>query len=201
MEDLGPESYILEIEIYHNGMDRTLTISQTTYVKNLLDNYQMTDFQPVSMPMILNSRLQEASEEDKHEFQELNIDYRQAIGIKHWQAFENLLQYLKGTTSLVLTLGGDSSNLRTFSDADYANCKDTRKSIMGYMTMIGNSCINWTGKKQSMILTSSCEAEYKTQLESGKDLIWTEILLQDLKISITYPLQLNGDNQGAVALA
>ncbi|MBW0506037.1 hypothetical protein O181_045752 [Austropuccinia psidii MF-1] len=200
-----------------------------TYVKNLLDDYQMIDCKPVLTPMVPNSRLQEASDEEKQAFKELKINYRQAIGrisylqvatrgdlsfttsqlsqflenpgIKHWLAFKHLLRYLKGTISLALTLGGNSSSLQTFSDADYANCKDTRKSVTGYMTMIGNSCINWKSKKQSTISTSSCEAEYKAQFEGGKDLIWTALLLQDLRVNVSYPLKLNGDNQGAIALA
>ncbi|MBW0544101.1 hypothetical protein O181_083816 [Austropuccinia psidii MF-1] len=67
--------------------------------------------------------------------------------------------------------------------------------------MISNSCINWKSKEQSTISTSSCEAKYKAQLEGGKDLIWTALLLQDLRMTVNYPLQLNGDNQGAIALA
>ncbi|MBW0593706.1 hypothetical protein O181_133421, partial [Austropuccinia psidii MF-1] len=229
MEDLGPATYILGIEIRRDRNAKTLSLSQMTYIKNLLNDYQMMDCKPVPIPMVPNSRLQQASEEEKHTFEELKINYRKAIGkisylqvatrgdlafttsqlsqwlenpgIKHWQAFKHLLRYLKGTISLALTLGGSSSSLQTFSDADYTNCKDTRKSVTGYMTMIGNSCINWKSKKQSTISTSSCEAEYKAQFEGGKDLIWTALLLQDLRMTVNYPLQLNGDSQGAIALA
>ncbi|MBW0499102.1 hypothetical protein O181_038817 [Austropuccinia psidii MF-1] len=216
MEDLGPAAYILGIEICQDRIVKTLTLSQMTYVKNLLDEYQMMDCKPVSTPMVPNSRLQEASEEEKHAFKELKINYQQAIGkisyvqvstrgdlsftmsqlsqflenpgIKHWQAFKHLLRYLKSTISLALTLGGNSLSLQTFSDTDYANCKDTRKSITCYMMMIGNSCINWKSKNHSMISTSSCEAKYKAQFEGGKDLIWTALLLQDLRMNVNYPL-------------
>ncbi|MBW0503222.1 hypothetical protein O181_042937 [Austropuccinia psidii MF-1] len=210
MEDLGPETYILGIEIHRDRIAKTLTLSQMTYVKNLLNDYEMMDCKPVSTPMVPNSRLQEASKEEKCALDELKINYWKAIGkisylqnpgIQHLKAFKHLLQYLKGTISLALTLGGNSLSLQTFSDADYANCKDTRKSITGYMTMIGNSCINWKSKKQSTISTSSCKAKYKAQFEGGKDLVWTALLLEDLRINVNYPLKLNGDNQGAIALA
>ncbi|MBW0519087.1 hypothetical protein O181_058802 [Austropuccinia psidii MF-1] len=135
MEDLGPETYILGIEIWRDRTTKTLTLSQMTYVKNLLDDYQMMDCKPVSTPMIPNSRLQEASDKEKQAFKELKINYRQAIGrisylqvatrgdlsfttsqlsqflenpgIKHWLAFKHLLRYLEGTISLALTLGGN----------------------------------------------------------------------------------------------
>ncbi|MBW0478117.1 hypothetical protein O181_017832 [Austropuccinia psidii MF-1] len=229
MEYLGPAAYILGIEIRQDKIVKTLTLSQITYAKNLLDEYQMTDCKPLLTPMVPKSRLQEASEEEKHMLKELKINYQQAIGkisylqvatrgdlsftmsqlsqflenlgIKHQQAFKHLLQYLKSTISLALTLGGNSLSLQTFSDTDYVNCKDTRKFITSYMTMIGNSCINWKSKKHSTISTFSCEAKYKAQFEGGKDLIWTALLLQDLRMNVNYPLQLNGDNQGAIVLA
>ncbi|MBW0472408.1 hypothetical protein O181_012123 [Austropuccinia psidii MF-1] len=187
MKDLGPARYILGIEIHQNRIGKILTLLQITYVKNLLDEYQMTNCKPVSTPIVPNSRLKEAFKEERHAFKGLNINYQQAI---------SKISYLE-----VATRGGNSPNLQTFSDGYYANCKDTRKSITCYMTMVGNSCINWKSKKKTMISKSSCEDEYKAQFEGGKDLFWTAILLQYLRRSVDYPLQLNGDNQGAIALA
>ncbi|MBW0544103.1 hypothetical protein O181_083818 [Austropuccinia psidii MF-1] len=80
MEDLGPATYILGIEIRRDRNAKTLSLSQMTYIKNLLNDYQMMDCKPVPTPMVPNSRLQQASEEEKHTFEELKINYRQAIG-------------------------------------------------------------------------------------------------------------------------
>ncbi|MBW0530453.1 hypothetical protein O181_070168 [Austropuccinia psidii MF-1] len=147
----------------------------------------MTDCKPVSKLMAPSSRLKEACKEERHALKEQNINYQQEI-VK--------ISYLQ-----VATRGGKLPNIQTSSDTDYASCKDTRKSITGYRTMVGNSFINRKSKKQTTISTSSCEANYKAQFEGGKDLVWTEILLQDLQISVDYPLTLNGDNQGSIALA
>ncbi|MBW0520642.1 hypothetical protein O181_060357 [Austropuccinia psidii MF-1] len=67
--------------------------------------------------------------------------------------------------------------------------------------MVGGSCINWKTKKQTTMSTSSCEAEYRARYEGGKDLLWLDRLLEDLKISVLKPLKLFGDNQGAISLA
>ncbi|MBW0482067.1 hypothetical protein O181_021782 [Austropuccinia psidii MF-1] len=56
-------------------------------------------------------------------------------------------------------------------------------------------------KKQATISPSSCEAEYKSQYEGGKDLICTERLLKDVNINFHLPLQPYGNNQGAISLA
>ncbi|MBW0571804.1 hypothetical protein O181_111519 [Austropuccinia psidii MF-1] len=101
----------------------------------------------------------------------------------------------------MLRLGGISLSLSVFCDADFANCKDTRKLISGFMTKVGDSCITWKSRKQSTVSTSSCEAEYKAQYERGKEAISTGILLKDLGIDIVYPLEVCADNQGAIAPA
>ncbi|MBW0496166.1 hypothetical protein O181_035881 [Austropuccinia psidii MF-1] len=195
----------------------------------LEDSYEMKSCKPVSTPMVPNSRLQEATEEETKEFEILNINYQQAVGkisylqvatrgdlafvtsqlsqylvkpgIKHWLAFKHLLQYLQGKKHLMLRLGGMSLSLSVFCDADFANCNGTRKSISGFMMKVGDFCITWKSKKQSTVSTLSCEAEYKAQYEGGKEEIWTGILLKDLGVVIVYTLEVCADNQGANALA
>ncbi|MBW0591454.1 hypothetical protein O181_131169 [Austropuccinia psidii MF-1] len=66
---------------------------------------------------------------------------------------------------------------------------------------MGNSCINWKSRKQNTVSTSSCEVEYKGQYEGAKELLWLARLLVELGISVPMPLQLFGDNQGAMSLA
>ncbi|GMF66173.1 unnamed protein product [Phytophthora lilii] len=64
-------------------------------------------------------------------------------------------KYLSGTTDQGLLLGGstsvDASNLAdhlaAYTDSDYANCPDTRRSVGGYVTMIGTSPISWLSRK------------------------------------------------------
>lgn len=59
--------------------------------------------------------------------------YLDCFRIEHWTAAVRVLRYLKGTRTLSLVLGGSPpSSLVSYSDADYANCKDTSRSINGY---------------------------------------------------------------------
>ncbi|MBW0533508.1 hypothetical protein O181_073223 [Austropuccinia psidii MF-1] len=106
-------------------------------------------------------------------------------GYSHWIAFKHLLQYLAGSYF----------SLCSYSDADYANCIKTQRSVSGYLTMISNSCINWKSRKQNTVSTSSCEAEYKAQYEGAKDLLWSARLLEELGISVAKPLQLFGTSR------
>ncbi|MBW0541438.1 hypothetical protein O181_081153, partial [Austropuccinia psidii MF-1] len=229
MEDLGPANFVLGIKLTRNRATKEIFLSQASYVKELLHEYDMSECKPVATPMVANSKISAASDDDHQQFLSLNKNYRKAIGKisylqvatrpdlafitsqlsqflekpghSHWIAFKHLLRYLAGTKDLALCLGGNNLSLCSYSDADYANCIDTRRSVSGYLTMVGKSCINWKSRKQNTVSTSSCEAEYKAQYEGGKDLLWSRRLLEDLKISVPKPLQLFGDNQGAISLA
>jgi hypothetical protein len=62
--------------------------------------------------------------------------YLKNPGMRHWNYVLRGLKYLSGTKSYGITLGGVRATdelmeeaLRVFSDADYANCLDTRRSV------------------------------------------------------------------------
>src|SRR5882757_3947891 len=63
---------------------------------------------------------------------------------EHWNATIRVLCYIKGTRSLSLVLSCDSSTLSGYSDADYANCCDTSRSISGYCYSLGSGVISWS---------------------------------------------------------
>ncbi|GMF31028.1 unnamed protein product [Phytophthora lilii] len=62
-------------------------------------------------------------------------------GKAHWNAVKRGLKYLNGTRSLGITLGGirnleqyeSKHYLTAYSDADYANCPDMRRSVGGFI--------------------------------------------------------------------
>ncbi|DAZ94444.1 TPA: hypothetical protein N0F65_002762 [Lagenidium giganteum] len=68
-------------------------------------------------------------------------------GQEHWKAVIRGLRYLAGTQELGIKLGGTceltasslADALTAYSDADYANCPDTRRSVGGDITMIAQA--------------------------------------------------------------
>ncbi|GKA77340.1 hypothetical protein Tco_0783801 [Tanacetum coccineum] len=51
-------------------------------------------------------------------------------------------------------------HLEAFSDSDYAGATGDRKSTTGGCQYLGRRLISWQCKKQTIVATSSCEAEY-----------------------------------------
>jgi hypothetical protein len=99
--------------------------------------------------------------------------YLDCYSFEHWTAATRLVRYLKGTRDLQLHLGGDHPiSLHAFSDSDWANCLDTRRSVGGYTCSLGSGAISWMARKQKVIATSSCEAEYVAAFEMAKECIW-----------------------------
>lgn len=119
----------------------------------------------------------------------------------HWHAALRVVRYLKGTRDLQLVLGGDCISLAGYSDSDYANCLDTRRSVMGYSYNLGLGAISWASRKQKTVSLSSCEAEYIAVSEAGKEGTWLRQLLSGLHIALPSATRLACDNNGAVSLA
>lgn len=51
MKDLGPAQYVLGIRIRQDLEGKRITLDQSTYIKNFLLNYQMSDANPTSTPL------------------------------------------------------------------------------------------------------------------------------------------------------
>nr|GEY17481.1 uncharacterized mitochondrial protein AtMg00810-like [Tanacetum cinerariifolium] len=79
----------------------------------------------------------------------------------HLHAIKRIFRYLKGKPHLGLWYPKDSPfNLVAYSDNDYASASQDRKSTTGGYQFLGCRLISWQCKKQTVVATSSTEAEY-----------------------------------------
>lgn len=228
MEDLGDCQSFLGMRITRDRASRTITLTQDSYIRNILKEYGMLDCQPVTTPMIPNSHLVPATDDEIAEFQSSGDNYCRAVGLlnylvqctrpdlalvssqlsqfldkpgtQHWSAFKRVLQYLKGTETLGLTLGGHPVILSTYSDSDYARCPYTRRSTSGYCTIVAGGCVSWRARKQPTVGTSSTEAEYRASYEGSQETVWIRQLLSNFGYPQLEPTTLFCDNQGSIAL-
>jgi hypothetical protein len=128
--------------------------------------------------------------------------YLDSYAFTHWNAAVRVVQYLKGTRELKLHLGGDNPiNLIGFTDSDWANCTDTRRSLGGFAWSLGSGLCSWSVKKQKTVAASSCEAEYVAAFEASRECVWLRMLLKEIDFPQNNPTTLLCDNQAAISLS
>jgi hypothetical protein len=103
----------------------------------------------------------------------------------------------KGTNHWRLTLGGKSSEITVFTNADWGSHRDDRRSIGAYVIKTGDGAVSWKSKRQGCVALPSMEAEYVALCQVSKESLWTV----SLGISLRGPMVVNVDNQGSTALA
>nr|GEV86414.1 putative ribonuclease H-like domain-containing protein [Tanacetum cinerariifolium] len=87
--------------------------------------------------------------------------FQVTLKVSHLHAVKRIFRYLKGKPHLGLWYPKDSPfNLVAYSDSDYAGASLDRKSTTGGCQFLGCKLISWQCKKQTVVATSSTEAEY-----------------------------------------
>ncbi|TYK30037.1 Retrovirus-related Pol polyprotein from transposon TNT 1-94 [Cucumis melo var. makuwa] len=87
-----------------------------------------------------------------------------------------------------------------YSDSDFVECVDTRKSTFGYLFLLAEGAISWKSAKQSIIAESTMEAEFVACFEATIHGLWLRNFISGLGIvdSIGKPLRTYCDNSTAV---
>ena len=79
----------------------------------------------------------------------------------HMIALKRIIKYVKTTIEFGVWYSKDTSDvLAGYSDADWAENADDRKSTSGGCFYMGNNLVSWMSKKQNSISLSTVEAEY-----------------------------------------
>ena len=122
---------------------------------------------------------------------------------EYWKGAKRVLRYIKGTINYGLVFDGRSTkcSLIGYSDADWANDVDTRRSTSGYVFQINGSTISWSSKRQYCVTRSSTEGEYVALSHATQEVVWLRRLLNDIGEKHDQPSVMNGDNQGAIELS
>jgi hypothetical protein len=122
---------------------------------------------------------------------------------EHFAALRRVLKYLIATKEHKLVLPKiktDQLEITAYSDSDWAGDKLDRKSYTGSLVLLNNVPVIWNSKKQSIVATSSTEAEYIAASETVKDMLYVYNLLTEIT-PVSTPMSLFVDNSGSICIS
>ena len=214
-----PETF-LGMEI--NRTENKLKLTQENYTDKVLNKYGMEESKPVSTPLVKAEGIDEEEASGKYPYREtigsllyLSNKTRPDIGFavnycsryvekptnQRIRDTKRIMRYLNSTKEYGISYDAntDEDKVIAYCDSDFAGDTETRKSTTGYVIIYCGGPISWSSRKQSIVATSSTEAEYIAAAECCKELIYIKSLLIEL-IDKPIDITLNIDNQSAISL-
>ncbi|GJT09623.1 putative reverse transcriptase domain-containing protein [Tanacetum coccineum] len=182
MSSMGELTFFLGLQVKQNKAG--IFISQDKYVAEILKKFDLVNVKIAITPMetkVALTKDEEAVDVDVHLYRSMigslmyltasRPDIMYAVCVcsrfqvtpktSHLNAVKRIFKYLKGKPNLGLWYPRESPfDLEAFSDSDYGGSNLDRKSITGGCQFLGQRLISWQCKKQTIVATSTTEAEY-----------------------------------------
>lgn len=222
LKDLGDIRKCLGVNVSVNKSKKTITLSQSDYIDQVLQKFNMSQCKPIQTPM--ETKLHVSKGENyvgKFPYQQVigclmylavltRPDITYAVGFlsqfnncysrEHCEYVKRLLRYLKFTKNYGLKYTADGNSiLEGYVDADWGANVIDRKSYTGYCFTLSGCVISWETKKQTTVALSSSEAEYMAITEACKEAVYVRNLLYEITQNL-YTIDLFNDNQSAQKL-
>ncbi|CAI7800963.1 unnamed protein product [Closterium sp. NIES-54] len=183
--DLGELTSYLGLRITRDRAQRTITLTQSHIVQQVLQRFGFTYSSPQSNPLPTGHSL---SAPPSDESVEPSGPYLELVGC--------LI-----TSGMGLVLGGRARVVLTgHADASWVDDLATQRSSQGYTFSLGSGSVSWRSTRSSSVLSSSCEAEFYAGAMSAQELRWLTYLLTVLGEAPRSPPVLYVDNKAMLAL-
>ncbi|GJW37554.1 hypothetical protein Tco_0060474 [Tanacetum coccineum] len=150
-------------------------ISQDKYVAEILKKFDFASVKTASTPIETQKPLVK-DEEAICACSRFQVTPKTS----HLSAVKRIFRYLKGKPKLGLWYPRESSfDLESYSDSDYAGANLDRKSTTGGCQFLGRRLITWQCKKQTIVATSTTEAEYVAAASCCGQVLWIQNQMLD----------------------
>ncbi|GJX31986.1 putative ribonuclease H-like domain-containing protein [Tanacetum coccineum] len=201
MSSMGELTFFLGLQVKQNKGG--IFISQDKYVAEILKKFDLVNVKAAITPMETKVPLtkdEEAFDVDVHLYRSMigslmyltasRPDIMYAVCVcsrfqvtpktSHLNAVKRIFKYLKGKPNLGLWYPRESPfDLEAFSDSDYGGSNLDRKSTTGGCQFLGQRLISWQCKKQTIVATSTTEAEYVAAANCCGQVLWVQNQLLD----------------------
>ncbi|GJY94131.1 putative ribonuclease H-like domain-containing protein [Tanacetum coccineum] len=201
MSSMGELTFFLGLQVKQK--EDGIFISQDKYVVEILKKFDFMNVKHASTPIESHKPLvkdEEAADVDVHLYRSMigSLMYLTASRpdimfvvcacsrfqvtpkTSHLHAVKRILRYLKGKPKLGLWYPRESSfDLVAYSDSDYGGANLDRKSTIGGCQFLGHRLISWQCKKQTIVATSTTEAEYVAAANCCGQVLWIQNQMLD----------------------
>ena len=193
---MGDLHWYTGIKIVHDRAQRTITISQDLYTRDILERFNMAEVHPTTTLMATKLKLEKLDTPmvDIQLYQSMlgsvmytmtgtRLDLAYAIGYlsrhsgtprdEHLSALKRVYRYLIKTKDASLTF--DSKKLDIiygFTDSDWAGDPVDHKSITGIVCILCSAPVSWSSRKQSSVILSSTKAKCIAVTQGTRDALW-----------------------------
>ncbi|CAI7865827.1 unnamed protein product [Closterium sp. NIES-53] len=226
--DLGELTSYLGLRITRDRAQRTITLTQSHMVQQVVQRFGFTYSSPQSTPLptshLLSAPPSDESVEPSCPYPELvgclmylltctrpDLAYPLSLLARyvapgrhrkvHWDAAKRVLRYLCSTSGMGLVLGGRARVVLTgHTDASWVDDLATQRSSQGYTFSLGSGSVSWRSTRTSSVLTSCCEAEIYAWAMAAQELRWLTYMVTDLGEAPRSPPVLYVDNKAMLAL-
>jgi hypothetical protein len=129
--------------------------------------------------------------------------FTSAPGKRHRDALKHLARYLSGTRNLSLhyrrSPQGLPHNLEGWTDADWGNCLDTRRSTNGCIFKLNGGVVDYFSSRQAIVAMSTYESELISLCAGSLAAVHLRRLLAHMGHTQPQPTAMFVDNTAAVA--
>nr|XP_016455695.1 PREDICTED: uncharacterized protein LOC107779728 [Nicotiana tabacum] len=192
IKDLGHLHYFLGLEILSEP--EGAIVCQRKFSLDLLSEFNCLDCTPVASPLDVAVKFKNISGEP--------FQFMHAPSSVHLTAAYHVLRYVKGTFGQGLLMSNASNfSLEAYYASDWATCSTSRRSVSGYLVLLGGSLLTWKSKKHHTVSLSSAEAEYRSMRRVVAELAWLTKMLSELFVTFIILVPLNCDSQSAIYIA
>ncbi|GJU99078.1 putative ribonuclease H-like domain-containing protein [Tanacetum coccineum] len=158
MSSMGELTFFLGLQVKQNKGG--IFISQDKYVAEILKKFDLVNVKAAITPM--ETKLPLTKDEEA-----FAVDCSLRI-----------FSYLRAT-KLGLMVSWEIPMMEAFSDSDYGGSNLDRKSTTGGCQFLGQRLISWQCKKQTIVATSTTEAEYVAAANCCGQVLWVQNQLLD----------------------
>ncbi|CAI7858105.1 unnamed protein product [Closterium sp. NIES-53] len=174
--DLGELTSYLGLRITRDRAQRTITLTQSHMVQQVLQRFGFTYSSPQSAPLPTGHSLSAPPSDES-------------------------VEPSGPASGMGLMLGGRARVVLTgHADASWVDDLATQRSSQGYTFSLGSGSVSWRSTRSSSVLSSCCEAEIYAGAMAAQELRWLTYLLTDLGEAPRSPPVMYVDNKAILAL-